>query len=440
MFSKVLVANRGEIAVRIIRACREMGIATVAVYSEADRNALHTAMADESICIGPASARDSYLNEERIVSAALATKANAIHPGYGFLSENAHFARLCRENGIAFIGPSADEMERLSDKTGMKRLAEEAGLHTIPGTAPLASLDEALEAADRIGYPVMLKARSGGGGRGIRLARDSAELTASFANAVAEAEAAFGDGAVYLEKFISPAHHIEVQILADEEGTVMALGERDCSIQQHHQKLVEESPSPAVSKEQRRRLLADVEIAVRKIGYTGAGTLEFLMDESGNFWFMEMNVRLQVEHGVTEILTGIDLVKWQIRIAAGVPIGFTHDDIRLSGCAIECRINALSAGRVGQVHIPSGPFVRFDTFLEDGTDITPYYDSLLGKLIVYSRNREGAVRKLRAYLCELVVEDVATNMAQQLEIISDPRFTSGHYDTGFAIKEKKENA
>lgn len=431
MFSKILIANRGEIAVRIIRACKEMGIATVAVYSEADRNALHVALADENICIGPAPAKDSYLNEERIISAALATKANAIHPGYGFLSENPHFATLCRDNGIAFIGPTAEEMNRLSDKTGMKGLAAKAGLQTIPGTAPLADVEEALEAAERIGYPVMLKARSGGGGRGIRLAESPEDIKKMFPGAVAEAEAAFGDGAVYLEKCIKPAHHIEVQILSDEGGNVIALGERDCSIQRHHQKLIEESPSPAVSREKRKKLLETVEIAIRKIGYTGAGTLEFLMDNEGNFWFMEMNVRLQVEHGVTEILTGIDLVKWQIRIAAGVPIDFTHDDVRLSGSAIECRVNALNTGHIDLVHIPGGPFVRFDTFMENGTDITPYYDSLLGKLIVYSRNREGAIRKIRAYLCELVVDGVDTNIEEQLSILSDPRFTSGHYDTDF---------
>ncbi len=431
MFSKILIANRGEIAVRIIRACKEMGIATVAVYSEADKNALHTALADENICIGPAAAKDSYLNEERIISAALATKANAIHPGYGFLSENPHFATLCRDNGIAFIGPTAEQMNRLSDKTGMKKLAEEAGLKTIPGTAPLDTVQDAIKAAEKIGYPVMLKARSGGGGRGIRLANNSEELSAAFPNAVAEAEAAFGDGAVYIEKCITPAHHIEVQILADEGGNVIALGERDCSIQRHHQKLLEETPSPAVSRTQRRKLLSMVEIAIRKIGYTGAGTLEFLMDNAGNFWFMEMNVRLQVEHGVTEILTGIDLVKWQIRIAAGVPIDFTHDDVRLSGSAIECRINAQTTGKISLVHIPSGPFVRFDTFLENGTDITPYYDSLLGKMIVYSRNREGAIRKIRAYLCELLIDGVKSNIEEQLSIISDPRFTSGHYDTDF---------
>ena len=431
MFSKILIANRGEIAVRIIRACKEMGISTVAIYSEADRNALHVALADENICIGPAPAKDSYLNEERIISAALATKANAIHPGYGFLSENPHFATLCRDNGIAFIGPTAEEMNRLSDKTGMKRLAAKAGLQTIPGTAPLADIEEALEAAERIGYPVMLKARSGGGGRGIRLAESPEDIRSMFQGAVAEAEAAFGDGAIYLEKCIKPAHHIEEQILADEGGNVTALGQRDCSIQRHHQKLIEETPSPAVSREKRRKLLETVEIAIRKIGYTGAGTLEFLMDNDGNFWFMEMNVRLQVEHGVTEILTGIDLVKWQIRIAAGVPIDFTHDDVRLSGSAIECRINALNTGHIDLVHIPGGPFVRFDTFMENGTDITPYYDSLLGKLIVYSRNREGAIRKIRAYLCELVVDGIDTNIEEQLSILSDPRFTSGHYDTDF---------
>ena len=431
MFSKILIANRGEIAVRVIRACKEMGIKTVAVYSEADRDTLHTALADESICIGPSQAADSYLNMERIVSAALATKANAIHPGYGFLSENAEFAALCRKNGIAFIGPSAEEMQRLSDKSQIKRIAAEAGLSTIPGTDALESVEEALEAASRIGYPVMLKARSGGGGRGIRPAYSAEELKEAYPLSVAESLAAFGDGGVYLEKCITPARHIEVQILADEHGSAVALGERDCSIQRHHQKLVEESPSPAVSVEMRDALLDNVENAIRKIGYTGAGTLEFLMDKDGNFWFMEMNVRLQVEHGVTEILTGVDLVKWQIRIAAGVSIPFTRKSIRLKGSAIECRINALTPGSIKSIHVPGGPFVRFDTYLEPGTAVPPYYDSLVGKLIVFTGTRDEAIRKMKAYLCELLIDGIKTNIEEELEIISDKRFESGHYDTGF---------
>lgn len=431
MFSKILIANRGEIAVRIIRACKEMGIKTVAVFSEADRDALHTALADESICIGPAPAAESYLNMERIVSAALATKASAIHPGYGFLSENADFATLCRKNGIAFIGPSAEEMDRLSDKSRIKQIAKEAGLSTIPGTDTLESVDEALEAASRIGYPVMLKARSGGGGRGIRPAYSAEELKEAYPLSVAESAAAFGDGGVYLEKCITPARHIEVQVLADEHGNAVALGERDCSVQRHHQKLLEESPSPAVSEEMRTELMDRVEAAIKKIGYTGAGTLEFLMDKDGNFWFMEMNVRLQVEHGVTEILTGVDLVKWQIRIAAGVPIPFTRRSVRLRGAAIECRINALTPGMVRSIHIPGGPFVRFDTYLEPGTVIPPYYDSLVGKLIVFTGTREEAIRKMKAYLCELLIDGIRTNIEEELDIISDPRFESGRYDTGF---------
>ncbi len=431
MFSKILIANRSEIAVRIIRACKEMGIKTVAVYSEADRNSLHAALADEAVCIGPAAASESYLCAERIVSAALATKATAIHPGYGFLSENAEFATLCRENGVAFIGPSSEEMERLSDKAGMKKAAEAAGLQTIPGTECLESLDEALKAAEAIGYPVMLKARSGGGGRGIRPAYTPEELSSIWDIARAESLKAFSDDGVYLEKMITDAKHIEVQILSDESGRCVALGERDCSIQLHHQKLIEETPSPAVSEEARQMLLSSVEKAVERIGYTGIGTLEFLMDKDGNFWFMEMNVRLQVEHGVTELLTGIDLVKWQIRIAAGVLMNFTRKEIRLRGSACEVRINAAGTGKITTLHIPGGPFVRFDTFIENGTEITPFYDSLLGKLIVYAGSREEMIRKLRAYLCELVIEGVPTNIGSQLQIVNDPEFEGGLYTTSF---------
>ncbi|MBQ7801091.1 MAG: ATP-grasp domain-containing protein [Oscillospiraceae bacterium] len=431
MFSKILIANRGEIAVRIIRACKEMGIATVAVYSEADADALHVALADESCCIGKAEPADSYLNEERIISAALATGARAIHPGYGFLSENPHFAALCCQNGIVFIGPTVEQMDRLSDKATIKRLMGDAGLQTIPGTDVLNSVQEALAAADTIGYPVMLKARSGGGGRGIRRIDDPEQMEQAYPQAVAESAVAFGDGAVYLEKFVYPARHVELQILADEYGNVVCLGERDCSVQRRHQKLIEESPSPAVVPAQREAIIQQVTAAVRAVGYVGVGTLEFLLDRQGRFWFMEMNVRLQVEHTVTEMLTNIDLVKWQIRTAAGIPLNFTQKDIAFRGCVIECRVNALAPGKVELLHIPGGPFVRFDTCLLTGTVVTPYYDSLLGKLIVCAGTREETLRKMKAALCELVVDGVRNNIAEQLDLLSRPEFNDGSYDLTF---------
>ena len=431
MFSKILVANRGEIAVRIIRACKEMGVATVAVYSEADKNALHVALADETYCIGRAEASESYLNENQIISTALLAGAQAIHPGYGFLSENAHFARICRKNGIVFIGPDPENMERLSDKAILKELMSDAGLTVIPGTKAVASLEEAKKAADRIGYPVMLKACAGGGGRGIRLIRSEAEMEDAYMQASAEAASAFGDGSMYLEKYIFPARHIELQILADEAGNVVCLGERDCSLQRRNQKLIEETPSPAVQEEERTKIIKSAIAAIKKIGYVGAGTLEFLYDRSGNFWFMEMNVRLQVEHCVTEMLTGFDLVKWQIRIAAGIPLNFTQKDVRMTGSAIECRVNAASCGTLRMLHVPGGPSVRFDTCLVEGTVVTPYYDSLLGKLIVYAQTREETLRKLRAALCELVIDGIPTNVEEQLRIVSDTRFVSGEYDLTF---------
>ena len=431
MFSKILIANRGEIAVRIIRACKEMGIATVAVYSQADREALHVALADESFCIGGPEAADSYLNENQIISTALLSGAQAIHPGYGFLSENAHFARLCRKNGLVFIGPDPDSMERLSDKAVLKELVRKTGLTVIPGTKALASVEEAKAAAQRIGYPVMLKACAGGGGRGIRLIPSVNELEESWNQAAAEAQSAFGDGSLYLEKYVYPARHVELQILADEWGNAVCLGERDCSVQQRNQKLIEETPSPAVNYPQRQQLIAAAVEALKKLGYVGAGTLEFLLDKAGHFWFMEMNVRLQVEHCVTEMLTGIDLVKWQIRIAAGIPLDFSQADVRLTGCAIECRVNARSCGTVSLLHVPGGPAVRFDTCLMAGSQVTPYYDSLLGKLIVYAKTREETLRKLRAALCELVIQGVETNLEQQLNIVDDERFVSGSYDLTF---------
>lgn len=431
MFSKILIANRGEIAVRIIRACKEMGIATVAVYSEADRHALHVALADESYCIGPAEAGESYLRQDRIISTALISGAQAIHPGYGFLSENPHFAALCQKNGVAFIGPSAQTMEEIGDKAVIKRMMAEAGLSVIPGTEALGSVEEARRSAAEIGYPVMLKACAGGGGRGIRLVRSEAELESAYTQAVAEGQAAFDDGSVYMEKYVYPARHVEVQVLADEAGSVVCLGERDCSLQRCHQKLIEESPSPNVGEESRRKLMEQVRAAVRTIGYSGVGTLEFLMDGEGAFWFMEMNIRLQVEHTVTEMLTGIDLVKWQIRIAAGIPLNIRQEDINLSGTSIECRIVALSPGTLKTLHVPGGPFVRFDTYLVPGTKVTPYYDALLGKLIVSAKTREEALRKMRAALCELVIEGIPTNIEEQLRLIGDDRFVAGNYDLTF---------
>ncbi len=431
MFSKILIANRGEIAVRIIRACKEMGVSTVAVYSQADRDALHVALADQSCCVGGPEAAESYLCANQIVSAALLTGAQAIHPGYGFLSENARFARLCRKNGLVFIGPEPESMERLGDKAVLKELVRDTGLAVIPGTKALSGLPEAQKEAKKMGYPVMLKACAGGGGRGIRLVRREDELEEAWNQAAGEAAGAFGDGSLYLEKYIFPARHVELQILADEQGNVVCLGERDCSLQRRNQKLIEETPSPAVGEEQRRELIRLATGAVKKLGYVGAGTLEFLLDREGRFWFMEMNVRLQVEHCVTEMLTGIDLVKWQIRIAAGIPLAFFQEEVPMAGAAIECRINARSCGTLRMLHVPGGPSVRFDTCLVEGTAVSPYYDSLLGKLIVFAGTREEALRKLRASLCELVIDGIPTNLEEQLRIVEDERFTSGNYDLTF---------
>ncbi len=431
MFAKILIANRGEIAVRIIRACKEMGIMSVAIYSMADADALHVALADESVCIGPAAASESYLDENRVMSAALATGVTAIHPGYGFLSENAHFASLCQKHGIAFIGPSAETMMALSDKAVIKARMEAAGLPVIKGSPVLEDVAMALDEAARIGYPVMLKARSGGGGRGIRKVENAAQLQQLFPLAVAESKASFNDEALYLEKCVYPARHVEMQILADEKGNVLCLGERDCSIQRRHQKLIEETPSPAVHHDQRQGLTQKVRQAVAKIGYVGAGTLEFLMDAQGQFWFMEMNLRLQVEHGITEMMTGVDIVKWQIRVAAGIPLSIPQEAIVLDGVCVECRINALTTGTVQLVHIPGGPFVRFDTALVQGLTISPFYDSLVGKLMVYAASREEAMRKLKAALCELVIEGIETNVEEQLAIVGESAFINGNYDLRF---------
>lgn len=431
MFTKILIANRGEIAIRIIRACKEMGISTVAVYSEADRDSLHAAMADQAVCIGGARAEDSYLNIRRILSAALATGAQAIHPGYGFLAENAEFASQCRQYGLTFIGPSAEVISQMGDKDRARQLMRENGVPVTPGTDILRDWREAREKAEAIGYPVLIKASSGGGGKGIRLVKRPEDMEKAYETASSEAEKAFGDGRVYLEKYLDPVKHIEVQLLADEAGQVVCLGERECSIQRNNQKLIEESPSPGVSEELRQKLTETAAKAAKAAGYVNAGTVEFLLDKEKNFYFMEMNTRLQVEHPVSELVTGIDIVKWQIRIAAGVPLDFTQEDIKVTGAAIECRVNALGAGKVEFLHTPGGPWVRFDTFLYQGYEIPPYYDSMLGKMIVYSSTREEAIRKMQAALCELLVDGPKNNIEDQIAIIRDERFRKGDYYTDF---------
>ena len=436
MFTKLLIANRGEIAVRIIRACKEMGIRTVAVYSKADAESIHVALADEAICIGEAAAKDSYLNQERIISAAIASKAQAIHPGYGFLAENASFAKLCKKYGIAFVGPSCELIDRMGDKDAARRLMKASGVPIIPGSGILENVDEAKKAAKEIGYPVMLKASAGGGGKGIRLVKTEDELEQAFKTASSEAQQAFGDGRMYMEKYIYPAKHIEVQLLCDEQGHVVCLGERECSIQRNNQKLIEESPSPGVTKEKRAELFEAATKAAKAVGYVNAGTVEFLMDRDKNFYFMEMNTRLQVEHPVSELVTGKDIVKWQIRIAAGVELDCTQADIKVRGAAIECRINAGGVGKVNFLHIPSGPWVRFDTFLYQGYEVPPFYDSMLGKMIVFSSTREEAIRKMQSALCELVIGGLPNNIEDQIDIIRDPVFHSGDYYTDF-IKNRE---
>ena len=431
MFSKILVANRGEIAIRIIRSCKEMGISTVSVYSEADKDSMHVALADQSICIGSAPATDSYLNAERIVSAALATGAQAIHPGYGFLSESSHLAKLCETCGIAFIGPPSEIISKTGDKEIAKRIMSEAGIPVIPGSGILEDIDSAVRAAEEIGYPLMIKSRAGGGGRGIRAVKTPTEFENAFLTAAHEAVEAFGDGALFIEKQIRPAKHIEAQLLADEYGKTVCLAERECSIQRNNQKLIEESPSTAVDKKLRAKLTQASIKAAEAVGYVNAGTVEFLLDEHGEFYFMEMNVRLQVEHAVTEQVTGIDLVKWQIRIAAGVPLDFGQEDVVIKGNSIECRINASTVGTVKFLHVPGGPNVRFDSALWTGYAVPSYYDPLLGKLIVHAATREEAIRKMHAALCELVIDGIPNNIDEQIEFVSDERFRSGEYYTDF---------
>lgn len=441
MFKKILIANRGEIAVRVIRACKEMGVQTVAVYSTADANALHVQLADEAYCIGGPRPQDSYLNEDAILTVAVASGATAIHPGYGFLSENAGFARRCRECGVVFVGPSPEVIERMGDKDAARRCAKEAGVPIVPGCDLLKSAEEAEREAERIGCPVLIKARAGGGGRGIRKVECAQDAGKAFTEAHAEAEAAFGDGECYMEKFVVPAHHVEVQVLADAHGNVVTLGERECSVQRRNQKLLEESPAPCLEgrDDVRERMYEAARNLARAVGYEGAGTIEYLYADDGNFYFMEMNTRLQVEHPVTEFVTDIDLVKWQLRVAAGVEFPYAQDEIMPAkrSHAIECRINAEgpapdyrpSCGTIHSMHVPNGPWVRFDSSLYPGAVVPPYYDSMLGKLIVRAGTREEAIRKMRSALTELIIDGVDANTELQLDILSNSEFLSGIYHT-----------
>ncbi len=429
MFSKILVANRGEVAVRIIRACKEMGIETVAVYSEADRNSLPVALADERICIGSYAAADSYLNQKNIISAALACNAGAIHPGYGFLSENAEFAALCEENGVTFIGPKSGIISAMGDKDHSRQLMKEVGVPVVPGTEILKDAEEAKRLAKDIGYPLLVKATAGGGGKGIRVVRKEEELEAAFFAASREAESAFGNGDVFLEKYLTSVRHVEMQILADHFGNILCLGERDCSLQLNKQKVLEETPSPVMTEEIRQKMMDAAILAAKAAKYTNAGTVEFLLAPDGQFYFIEMNTRLQVEHPITEEISGVDIVKWQIRIACEIPLDMKQEDIRLQGHSIECRINARSAGKVDFLHIPGGARVHFDTALIQDSEVVPFYDSMLGKLIVYARNREEAIRKMEAALCEMVIQGVETNIEDQLRLVRSKAFHKGEYDT-----------
>ena len=448
MFRKILIANRGEIAVRIIRACRELGVKSIAVYSTADKNSLHAQIADEAVCIGPAATKDSYLNMNAIIQAAVNTGAEAIHPGFGFLSENAEFARLCEKSGIVFIGPSYKSIEMLGDKAAAKETMAAAGVPVIPGSkGAVSSLEEARKVAEKAGYPVLVKASAGGGGRGIRRVDSPKELESQMIAAQQEAKNFFGDDTVYIEKFLINPHHVEIQIIADKKGNTIYLGERDCSMQRRNQKVLEESPSPIVDAELRKRMGQAAVTAARECGYYNAGTIEFLVDENRDFYFMEMNTRIQVEHPITEEVTGFDLVTAQIEVAAGLPLRVTQDDIKIRGHAIECRINAEnpefnfrpSPGTITALYVPGGPGIRIDGAVYQGYTITPYYDSMISKLIAHAADRDGAIRKMRWALSEFIVEGVDTNIDFQLEIIKQPEFISGNYDIGFLNRYVEKN-
>ena len=449
MIKKVLIANRGEIAVRIIRACREIGIETVAVYSEADKEALHTQLADEAICIGPAPSSESYLNMEQIISATIVSGADAIHPGFGFLSENTKFAELCEKCNIIFIGPDSKVISRLGNKSEARNTMANAGVPIIPGSREaIYDAAKGKEVAREIGYPVIVKAALGGGGKGMRVAENEAGFDMAFRTAQKETKAAFGDDTMYIEHFVQHPKHIEFQIMADKYGNVVHLGERDCSVQRNHQKMIEECPCAALSDELRKKMGETAVKAARAAGYTNAGTVEFLLEKDGTFYFMEMNTRIQVEHPVTECVTGIDLIKEQIRIANGGELTFRQEDIRMTGHAIECRINAEipernfmpSAGRITDLHLPGGNGIRVDTAVYSGCEVLPYYDSMLAKLIVHGKDRREAVDKMRSALGEIIIEGIGTNVDYQYEISENEDFISGKTDVDFIRRLSSETA
>ena len=443
MFNKILIANRGEIAVRIIRACREMGIRTVAVYSEADKDCLHTLLADEAICIGPAPSSQSYLNMERILSATVAMKADAIHPGFGFLSENARFAKLCQQCNITFIGPSAEIINRMGNKSEARNTMMQAGVPVVPGSKePVYTAEDGLVMAKEIGFPVMIKASSGGGGKGMRISRSEEDFTEHFNAAQLESVKGFSDDTMYIEKYIEKPRHVEFQIMGDKFGHVVHLGERDCSIQRRHQEVMEESPCEVISPELRKKMGEVAVKAAKAVNYENAGTIEFLLDKDKNFYFMEMNTRIQVEHPVTELVSGIDLIKEQIRVAAGEPLSVSQEDIQIKGHAIECRINAENPkkhfmpcpGRITNVHIPGGNGVRVDTHIYNDYKVPANYDSMLMKLIVYDKDRASAIAKMRSALGEVIIEGIETNIDFQYEILENEAFQKGDTDTGFIEK------
>jgi acetyl-CoA carboxylase biotin carboxylase subunit len=444
MFNKVLIANRGEIALRVIRACRELGVQTVAVYSEADRESLHVRFADDDVCIGPPPSRQSYLNIPRIIAAAEITGADAIHPGYGFLAENAEFAQICKASNITFIGPTAEQIQAMGDKASARRLAKEAGVPTVPGSEGiLESPEDALAVAEQIGFPVIIKATAGGGGKGMRIAHDAEQLGQLFSLAQNEALAAFGNGSVYVERYLEHPRHVELQVMGDSHGRVVHLGERDCSVQRRHQKLIEESPSPGLSVERRHQMGESAVALASAIGYSGAGTIEFLLDTDGRFYFMEMNTRIQVEHPVTEMVTGFDLVKEQIRVAAGDPLSFPQELNGLRGHAVECRVNAEDPyrnfqpcpGHITAYHPPGGPGVRVDTHVYAGYNVPPYYDSLLAKVIVHGRDRAEALARMGQALDSFILEGVTTTIPFLARVIRSPAFVAGEVDTRFLERE-----
>ena len=447
MINKVLIANRGEIAVRIIRACREMGIETVAVYSKADETALHVQLADEAVCIGPAASKDSYLNMENIISATVISGADAIHPGFGFLSENARFAEMCRQCHITFIGPSPELIHKMGNKSEARKTMMEAGVPVVPGTRePVYTAEEARKMADAMGYPVMIKASSGGGGKGMRISRSPEDFEENFQMAQMESVSSFNDDTMYIEKYIESPRPIEFQILGDACGHVIHLGESDCSIQRRHQKVLEESPSPAIDDELREKMGHTAVQAARAVGYESAGTIEFLLDKDKNYYFMEMNTRIQVEHPVTEFVTNVDLIKSQIRIATGEPLNIRQEDIEFKGHAIECRINAEnpeqnfrpSPGKIERLHLPGGKGIRVDTAVYAGYTISPYYDSMIAKLIVLGKSRNEAIKKMKSALSEFIVDGIDTNVDFQMEIMNHPKFQSGDFSTDFIEQMERE--